>query len=86
MLPTALEIILRAARTAKRGGSLCATTAQSITQWNYAYCTGAASQDERLTHVNVCSFAIGGKLNLQRKWPNLGKISLVPLPRRSVTL
>ena len=36
MLPTALEIILRAARTAKRGGSLCATTAQSITQWNYA--------------------------------------------------
>ena len=28
--------MLRAARTAKRGGSLCATTAQSITQWNYA--------------------------------------------------
>jgi len=36
MLPTALEIILRAARTAKRGGSLCATTAQSITQWDCA--------------------------------------------------
>ena len=30
MLPTALEIILRAARTAKRGGSLCATTAQPV--------------------------------------------------------
>ena len=29
-LPTALEIMLRAARTAKRGGSLCATTAQPL--------------------------------------------------------
>ena len=36
MLPTALEIILRAARTAKRGGSLCATTAQPVAQWGYA--------------------------------------------------
>ena len=35
-LPTALEIMLRAARTAKRGGSLCATTAQPVTQWGYA--------------------------------------------------
>ena len=28
--------MLRAARTAKRGGSLCATTAQPVTQWGYA--------------------------------------------------
>ena len=28
--------MLRAARTAKRGGSLCATTAQPVAQWGYA--------------------------------------------------
>ena len=51
MLPTAREIILRAARTAKRGGSLCATTAQPVAQWGYAGWASSA-MSRRVSHVS----------------------------------